>query len=509
MKRLFTLVLLLLSIVSFAQTQNPVLEWEKTYGGTSHEGISIMISSSDGGYLLGGYSQSEDGDVQSGNKGNSDYWVVKINSVGNIEWEKSYGGSSYEYLNSMVSTSDGGYLLGGNSRSDNGDIQSGGHEKSDYWVIKISSTGSIEWEETYGSGIYFEYLNSMVSTSDGGYLLGGYTSSMFDGDNYWVIKINSLGNIEWEKTYGGSSTDNLNSMISTSDGGYLLGGFTGSNDEDIQSGNEGKNDYWVVKIDSLGTIEWEKTYGGSENDYLFSIISVSDGGYLLGGRTDSNDGDIQSGNHGSSDYWVIKINSTGEIEWENTYGGSVFDILYSMISTSDGGYLLGGHDQQPDWGDHNYWVIKINSIGTIEWEEFYGGSDWDELHSMISTSDGAYLLGGSTMSNDGDIQSGNQGKKDFWVLKINVDNTTGIETLNDDIKIYPNPIIDNLTIETPFSHPVQLNIIDIHGKTILVQDLFQSSNQVFLKHIPDGLYFVLLIDNAKIIYQQRIIKRKY
>lgn len=218
MKRLFTLVLLLLSIVSFAQTQNPVLEWEKTYGGTSHEGISIMISSSDGGYLLGGYSQSEDGDVQSGNKGNSDYWVVKINSVGNIEWEKSYGGSSYEYLNSMVSTSDGGYLLGGNSRSDNGDIQSGGHEKSDYWVIKISSTGSIEWEETYGSGIYFEYLNSMVSTSDGGYLLGGYTSSMFDGDNYWVIKINSLGNIEWEKTYGGSTTDNLNSMISTSDG---------------------------------------------------------------------------------------------------------------------------------------------------------------------------------------------------------------------------------------------------------------------------------------------------
>lgn len=180
-----------------------------------------------------------------------------------------------------------------------------------------------------------------------------------------------------------------------------------------------------------------------------------------------------------------------------------------MISTSDGGYLLGGHDQQPDWGDHNYWVIKINSIGTIEWEEFYGGSDWDELHSMISTSDGAYLLGGSTMSNDGDIQSGNQGKKDFWVLKINVDNTTGIETLNDDIKIYPNPIIDDLTIETPFSHPVQLNIIDIHGKTILVQDLFQSSNQVFLKHIPDGLYFVLLIDNAKIIYQQQIIKRKY
>lgn len=507
MKRLYTLLSLLVSVVSFAQTQNPVLEWEKTYGGSSHDGINIMLSTSDDGYLLGGYSRSNDGDIQSGNNGKYDFWVVKINRTGTMEWEKTYGGSSNEYLKTMVSTSDGGYLLGGSTSSDDGDVQSEGHDRSDYWVVKIDSIGNIEWEETYGIGIFYQYLESMVSTSDGGYLLGGYASSAFDSDNYWLIKIDSTGTIEWEKTYGGSASDALYAMISTSDGGYLLGGYTGSTDDDIQSGNKGENDYWVVKIDSIGSIEWEKTYGGSENDYLFSMLSVSDGGYLLGGDTYSNDGDVQSGPEENTDYWVVKIDSSGSIEWEKTYGGNNYNSLQTITATADGGYLLGGYQSVPDFEDQNFWLTKINPTGTVEWDKFYGGSDDDELYSVIPTSDEGYLLGGSTRSIDGDIQSGNQGRKDFWVLKINVDKTTGIETLKYDVKIYPNPTVDNLTIKTPFSHPVQLNIIDVYGKSILTRNLSRSANQVSLKNSPAGLYFVLLIDNTKIVHQQQIIKK--
>ena len=217
--------------------------------------------------------------------------------------------------------------------------------------------------------------------------------------------------INWEQTYGGTDEEHLYSTIPTSDGGYLLGGQTTSNDGDIQSGNQGGIDFWVVKIDSIGTIEWEQTYGGTNDEQLNTSIQTSDGGYLLGGHTYSNDGDIQSGNQGGTDYWVVKINSTGTIEWEQTYGGSNGELLYSILPTSDGGYLLGGYTysnngdiQSGNHGEYDCWVVKINSTGTIEWEQTYGGSSYDYIYSNILPTDGGYLFGGSTNSNNGDIQ---------------------------------------------------------------------------------------------------------
>jgi len=454
MKKLLNLIFILVSLTVFSQTQN--IKWEKTYGGSSYDMLYSTIPTSDGGYLLGGMTLSNDGDVQSGNHGNEDYWVVKRNSTGTIEWEQTYGGSGRDELYTTTPTSDGGYLLGGYTFSNDGDIQSGNHGGNDYWVVKINSAGTIEWEQTYG-GSSQEELNTITPTSDSGYLLGGYTSSN-DGDiqsgnygisDYWVVKINSAGTIEWEQTYGGTGRDGLYSTITTSDGGYLLGGYTKSNDGDIQSGNHGNKDYWVVKINSSGTIEWEQTYGGSIIDYLYSTISTSDGGYLLGGYTESNDGDIQSGNHGTDDYWVVKINSTGTLEWEQTYGGSEEDIIRSQIMTSDGGYLLCGYTDSNDGdiqsGNHgsgDYWVVKVNSTGTIEWEQTYGGGGSDELYSTNPTTDSGYLLGGYTSSNDGDIQSGNHGDFDYWVVKI------GTNNLPTNITLSNSSIDENLPIGT-------------------------------------------------------------
>ena len=445
MKKLLNLIFILASLTVFSQTQNPYLEWEQTYGGSHYDYLFSTIPTSDGGYLLSGFTKSNDGDIQSGNHGSDDFWVVKIDSAGTIEWEQTYGGSDDDWLFSTIPTSDGGYLLGGFTKSNDGDVQSGNHGQRDFWVVKIDSNGTIEWEQTYG-GSSGDYLRSTILTSDGGYLLGGYTYSN-DGDiqsgnhgsyDFWVVKISSTGTIEWEQTYGGSSEDNLYSTILTSDGGYILCGRTSSNDGDIQSGNYGYFDSWVVKINSSGTIEWEQTYGGSNYDNLSSTITTSDGGYLLGGATSSNDGDIQSGLHGSMDCWVVKIDSTGTIEWEQTYGGSDWESLRSTIPTSDGGYLLGGTTQSNDGdiesgnhGSYDFWVVKINSTGIIEWEQTYGGTSSEHLNSTIPTSDGGYLLGGYTSSNDGDIQSGNHGSDDFWVVKMGVNNFPTDITLSD------------------------------------------------------------------------------
>jgi len=518
MKKLLNLIFILISLTVFSQTQN--IKWEQTYGGSGGDYLYSTIPTSDDGYLLGGYTYSNNGDIQSGNHGEKDFWVVKINSTGTIEWEQTYGGSGSDLLSSTIPTSDGGYLLGGSTRSNDGDIQSGNHGQDDYWLVKINSTGTIEWEQTYGGSSY-DYFYSTIPISDGGYLLGGHSYSN-DGDiqsgnqgddDYWVVKINSTGTIEWEQTYGGSGRDWLFSTIPTSDGGYLFGGWTSSNDGDIQSGNHGDYDYWMVKINSTGTIEWEQTYGGSSGDLFYSTIPTSDGGYFLGGRTGSNDGDIQSGNHGDYDYWVVKINSTGTIEWEQTYGGSNLDWFSSSIPTSDGGYLLGGSTHSNDGdiqsgnhGDFDYWVVKINSTGTIEWEQTYGGSENDYLISTTPTSDGSYLLGGYTYSNDGDIQSGNQGDDDYWVVKIGGPVDVN-ELSNENIKIYPNPVKDKLFVNL---ENVQFNVDKIllfnsNGKLVFLSEGTEIKSQII--EIPT-LNFNTGSYNLNLYTKQGVIQRK-
>ncbi len=510
MKILLYLIFILVSLNTFSQTQNPYLEWEQTYGGSHSDQINSTIPTSDGGYLLCGSTSSTDGDIQSGNLGEYDIWVVKINGTGTIEWEQTYGGSSHESIKSSIPTSDGGFLLGGYTDSNDGDIQSGNHGESDYWIVKINSTGTIEWEQTYGGSSY-ESIMSIVPISDGGYLLGGYTQSN-DGDiqsgnhgplDYWIVKINSTGTIEWEQTYGGSEGEVIYSTTPTTDDGYLLGGYTQSNDGDIQSGNNGGGDFWIVKINSTGTIEWEQTYGGSLYDELLSTTPTTDGGYLLGGYTQSNDGDIQSGNLGYKDYWVVKINSTGTIEWEQTYGGSLYDELQSTIPTPDGGFLLGGFTwsndgdiQSGNHGESDYWIVKMNSTGSIEWEQTYGGALYDELHSTIPTPDGGFLLGGFTWSNDGDIQSGNHGESDYWVVKIGGNEDVN-ELSNENIKTYPNPVKNKLHVNLD---DVQLNVNEIflfnsNGKLVYTSKGTKLSSgiiEISVQEYNSGLYVLNL-----------------
>jgi len=354
-------------------------------------------------------------------------------------WDKTFGGTSSDQARSVVSTSDGGYLLVGNSQSGaTGDKSQGNQGSNDYWAVKIDGNGNKVWDKTYG-GTSDDVAQSVVSTSDGGYLLVGYSSSGAGGDksqnsqgsnDYWAVKIDGNGNKVWDKTFGGTSSDVAQSVVTTTDGGYLLVGYSYSGATGDKSHNsQGGNDYWAVKIDGNGNKVWDKTFGGTSNDYARSVVSTSDGGYLLVGNSGSGaTGDKSQNYKGGTDYWVVKIDGNGNKVWDNTLGGTGGDYAQSVVSTSDGGYLLVGYSKSvASWdksqanhsNNEDYWVLKIDGNGNKVWDKTFGATMREYARSAVSTSDGGYLLVGDSGSGaGGDKTQGNQGSNDYWAVKI-------------------------------------------------------------------------------------------
>jgi hypothetical protein len=407
--------------------QSPFIErtWQRPLGGTDTDKVWSSLQSIDGGFIIGGYTWSNDGDV-SGNHGKVDAWIVKLNDAGTLVWQKCYGGSDYDGTRSIIQTSDGGFLLTGSTGSNDGDV-SGNHGRDDLWVVKIDSMGNIIWQKCLG-GTDDESASSVVETIDGGFLVAGNTRSN-DGDvsgnhgeeDFWVVKLDNTGNIIWQKCLGGSDYDEANSVYQTHDGNYLIGGMTYSSDGDVTY-NHGWSDYWIVKIDQSGNILWEKSFGGSSSDAAFQIIETFDEKYIVVGGSLSTDGDVTS-NHGFVDYWLVKLDSDGSIIWDKSFGGTSLDVPMSIIQTFDKGFLVCGYTMSNDddvsgnHGSSDYWIIKLDNYGNLLWQECLGGSYYDDAYSITPLSDGRYLIAGDTSSNDGDV-SGNHGWEDFWVVMV-------------------------------------------------------------------------------------------
>lgn len=368
--------------------ENGTVLFEHTYGGDLDDYLKDMIQTPDGGYLLGGYSISGiTGDKTSLTYGSADYWIVKLNNLFEIEWQQSYGGNKEDFLSCIANTPDGGYLFGGTSYSGIAGVKTEQvYGKADYWVIKTDNKGDIEWQNTIG-GSRRDYLYTMENTNDGGYILGGQSVSpasgdkaegKFGGGDYWVVKLDNNGTISWENTIAGNQYETLTSVDQTPDDGYLLCGYSNSAGLKDKSENcKGEYDYWVIKLNSNGVIEWDKTIGGSDAEWIYDVELTSDGGYILGGFSKSGiSGDKKETARGGYDYWVVKVNNTGTIEWQKTIGGSGgYDLMYSILQCSDGGYILAGSSDSGISGDKteasqgasDYWVIKLEPLTCNGW----------------------------------------------------------------------------------------------------------------------------------------------
>jgi hypothetical protein len=432
-------ILSIFSFFVFENVNSQAIQWQNTIGGSSADVPSSIQITTDGGFILGCMSNSNiSGDKIESSNGDYDFWVIKIDFVGNIQWQNTIGGSLRDILTSVQQTDDGGYILGGYSDSNlSGDKIENSNGNNDYWILKIDGAGNIQWQNTIG-GSDKDQLYSIEQTIDGGYILGGISMSNISGDktencygteDIWIVKVSSSGTIQWQNTIGGSGGDYLYELQQTLDGGYILGGNSSSNISGDKSENShGMHDYWVLKVDSTGSIQWQNTIGGSWEDQLNSLVQTLDGGYILEGISNSNiSGDKTENSNGDMDSWVVKIDSAGSIQWQNTIGGSRVDQLYSIKQTSDGKYVLSGTSNSYISGDKSEntnggfdtWVIKIDSLGSIIWQNSIGGFNTDEARSIVQSTDGSYLLCGYSESNiSGDKTEDCMGISDIWIVKI-------------------------------------------------------------------------------------------
>ncbi|MPR33960.1 esterase/lipase family protein [Salmonirosea aquatica] len=457
MKHFTHALLLLLMVPYFAFSQAPAIKWQRSLGGVGDDIANSIQQTSDGGYIIAGYSYYNGGDV-TGNHGGSDYWIVKLSSQGLIQWQKSLGGSNGDEAHSIQQTSDGGYIVAGFSNSIDGDV-TGNHGargvfdrpswSDDIWVVKLSPQGQIQWQKSLG-GRGDERAESIQQTSDGGYIVAGYSDSE-DGDvsghhhpsgyvgffyDYWIVKLNPQGQIQWEKSLSRFSfNDKAYSIQQTSDGGYIVAG-----ESDSLINNRSDSNYWVVKLDQQGQILWQKSLGGSNDDKAKSIQQTSDGGYIVAGSSNSNDGDV-SGNHigvdffgfpaWSSDFWIVKLSSQGQILWQKSLGGSNYDVATSVQQTSDGGYIVAGDSYSNDgdiFGHHeptgyppgpffDQWIVKLDPQGQIQWQKSLGGPKDDNAYSIQQTSDNGYIMAGGIYIGYDSLAKQSRGF-DFRVVKL-------------------------------------------------------------------------------------------
>jgi len=392
-----------------------------------------MVPTTDGGYIILGSTSSTDGEV-TGQHGVNDYWVVKIDDTGALQWEKCLGGSMDDMGYSVIQTLDGGYIVAGGIESSDGDVTCGTVVEWDYWVVKLSATGAIQWNNCYG-GTNWNTAYSIKQTSDSNYVVLGTTYST-DGQvtgnhgsgDYWVIKISGVdGTLIWEKCYGGTSNDLANAIVTTSDGGFALAGASHSNNGNV-SGHHGDStttDFWIVKLDDTGGVQWENSYGGTATDDAYSIQQTNDGGYVVAGSSYSTNGQV-TGHHGdstTSDIWVIKLDGSGSLQWQRSLGGSSDDLAYSVIQTWDTGYALCGYTNSTDddvtglIGLNDYWIVKLDQTGDLQWQKPLGGRSNDMAHSIVETPDSGYVVAGGSSSTDGEV-TGNHGLYDYWIVRL-------------------------------------------------------------------------------------------
>ncbi|MDD7884631.1 hypothetical protein [Flavivirga sp. 57AJ16] len=410
------------------------IDFVKTIGGTKNESAQSVVKTSDGGYVILGHVQSIDGDVENKQNESFDYWLIKYDQNNTLQWQKTYGGSDDDRGSDIIHTSDGGLAILGYSKSNDGDVTEN-NGFNDFWVSKLDASGTISWEKSFGfSGA--DHGISMIQTIDNGYLLTGvldvsasngegnsksFASKRHAGGDYWAIKLNASGEKQWSRFFGGTFTDTPYDVIQTEDHGYIIVGSSDSDDVDIK-GNKGSYDFWVIKISDIGNLVWEKSFGGSETDEARAIVKSSDGNYVIVGDTRSHDLDV-SYNNGAADLWIIKITPTGNLIWEKTFGGTSFDVGRSISKTQDNGFIISGSSRSSDGdilnnnGQNDAWIIKIDDHANLEWQKIVGGSDIDFAYDAVELDDKSVIAVGESNSANIDIPS-NKGFTDLLIFKI-------------------------------------------------------------------------------------------
>lgn len=521
MKKLLPL-LLIMTLNCFAQA--PTIQWQKSFGGSREETALDVLQTPDGGYIFVGRANSVDGDVVGYQWNydlfNGDVWVVKTDAVGTIEWQKLYGGYANDGSSKIIATSDGGYVLACASESSNGTVTNpiGGY---DYWILKLSSIGDLQWQKRLG-GTSEDMIRDIKQTSDDGYIVTGRSSSNLPNAQglreVYTVKLTSAGTVQWWKPYGGSADDVANSICQTPDGGYIMVGSTKSSNGSFTS-NHGMSDAFLIKTNAVGIIEWQKTYGGSNDDFGHTVIVLADGSYVFSASSMSSNGDLTT-NNGNTDLWVVKTDNSGNIIWQKSYGGSVSECYddSEISQTSDGGFVIGGiaYSNNGDAsGNHSYntgdaWAIKLDRLGNKLWHRCFGGTAEDYGYSIRETADKGYIMSGLNRAapqfqgTNADWTPGTNRSYDAWLIKLNPDAfllSTENHTVTT-LALFPNPAKEVLNVQLSDNTVItKITVTDILGKKVMAT----SNTSLDIQHLTKGVYTIQVVteDNT---YTSKFIK---
>src|SRR6218665_890492 len=495
-------------ICRMLHAQAPVIQWQKSFGGSGIEEASAVAQTLDGGYIAAGFTQSNNGDV-TGNHGGKDVWIIKTDSSGSMQWQKALGGSGDDEVTGLAKTSDGGYIFTGYTKSNNGDV-SGNHGLEDAWIIKLDAMGIVKWQQVMG-GVFNDRATSVQSTTDGGCIVSGYGS--LDGNNDagmdgWILKLTATGAVEWHKMVGGTGMDTFYSVQQTSDGGFIAAGNTASSDGNISGGNATQNNYesLAVKFDASGNIKWYNSFGGSNLDMAYSIIQLPDGGYVMGGYTVSPN---VPGYHGNCDLWLARLNPEGSVKWQKALGGSLIDQGFQLLLCDNGDYIIAGFTGADDGdvtgghGNCDLWMLRLNDTGMIKWQKTMGGALLDRATCIAKTTDNGYVLAGYTWSSDGDVTQ-NHGNDDFWMVRLLPEASLSTQSVvRDAMVLFPNPAKTDLTIGfADGSKPKNIFIYDVSGKIVIQQD---REKKVGIENLKTGQYFIKVVCEGN-VYTETFIK---
>ena len=521
--------------------------WEKSYGGKHADYLMDAIPTNDYGFILAGSSLSKKtGNKSEDNVGDLDYWVWKMDENGELDWQKSFGGNGSDFLQSIKTTKDGGFILAGTSNSTNvddgiatrNDKQEACRGGDDFWIIKLDAKGNQEWQKTIG-GMGQEKLQSIFQTKDGGYILGGSSSSPnqsfvgeaspeygekmsanFGNMDYWIVKIDDKGKIQWQKTFGGIYMDELRSIEQSNDGGYIVGGYSNSpsslgtttalgvtNGNKIED-NKGIGDFWVLKLDNKGEITWQKTIGGNQDDQLYVVHQTYDGNFIVGGNSNSDSSNEKSkGNESGTDFWVLKLGQEGEILWQETYNIGKVDVLTSLVENTDHSILLGGFAQSEIVGKgrdrfvprdakeiNDYVAIKITEKGEEVWRQSVGSAGEDLLKKVVETRDGGYLLAGTSISKVSKDRNSSIGSNDFWVVKLRDKNKPiKVKVV---IEALPNPATNFTNVIIGYDYESgTATLVDLAGHVLQQFEITSRTVPVDLSHYPNGIYVINIRTN--------------
>ncbi|MFY7738970.1 MAG: T9SS type A sorting domain-containing protein [Flavobacterium sp.] len=528
MKAAVSLVLSIFSQLVIAQA--PVIQWQKTFGGINTDNASSVIEQANGNILIGGASNS----IISGDKAQNfnnfdDFWIINLSNTGATLWQNSFINTDGGDANNKViinNTWDNNFILSGTIYYIDTTGMNLKKMNPSGNLLNLGHTGDHS-SCTTTALLYGTQLSNCYITNENKYISGGTHLDFGLCDNtynYYLQKNNTIAGFNdfiWYKYFRGDQQDILKTFIETTDDGYIMIGSSNSNIANEKTENsKGQYDYWIIKINSDGDIVWQKTIGGNDMEDASSIIQTVDGGYLIGGSSKSNiSGDKTENSDGDYDYWIVKLDTNGTTEWQKTIGGSLNDKLAALKPTIDGGFILVGTSNSSISGDktensrglNDIWIVKLNNQGTILWDKTIGRSLDDSANDVIQTNDGGFVVAGTSFSSmSGDKLENSRGNSDYWIIKLNPENLK----INDsekfsDIQIYPNPTNGFVSIEFGQNQEkTTITLTNILGQ-ILSNDTYINTEKTLNYSIigENGIYFIHVENDKKEKKTIKVIKK--